>query len=137
VNSFLGFYRAKQKHLYGMIYRLYYLTLANNASVLTRVIDSAEDEEYKEAMLAYFFLWRGPAGTTRAPWTVSRLDDQIEAYLSEKTGVSINFEVADALGKLVRLGLVRRDHSGHLHAAPIDQALQTLDRRWDNTFRYP
>ena len=57
-NSFFGFQRAKQRHLSHMIRSLYYLTLANNASVLTRLIDSAEDEEYKEAMLAYFFLWR-------------------------------------------------------------------------------
>ena len=49
VNSFFGFQRAKQKHLMAMIQKLYYLTLANNASVLTRLIDSAEDEEYKEA----------------------------------------------------------------------------------------
>lgn len=135
VNSFFGFHRAKQKHLYGMIYRLYYLTLANNASVLTRLIDSAEDEEYKEAMLAYYFLWRG--SNSSAPWDVSRLDDHIEFFLKERTGVSVNFEVADALGKLLRLGLARRDASGHLHALPIDQALQSLDRRWDNTFRYP
>jgi hypothetical protein len=135
VNSFFGFQRAKQKHLYGMIYRLYYLTLANNASVLTRLIDTAEDEEYKEAMLAYYFLWRG--GGSTGPWDVSRLDDHIEYFLKEKTGVSVNFEVADALGKLLRLGLIRRDSTGHLFALPIDQALHALDRRWDDTFRYP
>lgn len=135
VNSFFGFQKAKQKHLYAMIYKLYYLTLANNASVLTRLIDSAEDEEYKEAMLAYFFLWRGTSGSP--PRNVSQLDQQIEGYLSEKTGVSINFEVVDALRKLTRLGLVHHDHLGRLHATPIDQALQALDRRWDDTFRYP
>ena len=41
-----------------------------------------------------------------------------------------------ALDKLLRLGLVRRDHEGLLHATPIDQALTALDRRWDDTFRY-
>lgn len=134
VNSFFGFHRAKQKHLSEMIHRLYYLTLANNASVLTRMIDAAEDEEYKEAMLAYFFLWRSMGGPT--PLTVPRLDERIEVYLAEKTGVEINFEVADALGKLFRLGLASRDPSGGLHAVPIDQALTVLDRKWDQTFRY-
>jgi hypothetical protein len=134
VNSFFGFHRSKQKHLYSMIYRLYYLTLANNASVLTRLIDSAEDEEYKEAMLAYFFLWRG--NDEHTPWEVAPLDDHIEHYLRVKTGVMINFEVADALGKLLRLGLAHRDHLGRVHATPLDQALQTLDRRWDDTFRF-
>ena len=63
MNSFFGFHRAKHKHLSSMIRNLYYLTLANNGSVLNRLIDSAEEEEYKEAMLAYFFLWR-QAGTS-------------------------------------------------------------------------
>ncbi len=134
LNSFFGFQRAKQKHMMTMIQKLYYLTLANNASVLTRLIDSAEDEDYKEAMLAYFFLWR--AIGKNEPWNVARLDAHIERFLTEKTGVSINFEVADALTKLLRLGLARRDSAGMLHATPIDQALQVLDRRWDDTFRY-
>jgi hypothetical protein len=134
VNSFFGFHRAKQKHLYAMIHKLYYLTLANNASVLTRLIDSAEEEEYKEAMLAYFFLWS--KSDDGQPWSIPRLDDRIEAYLREKTGVEINFEVSDALMKLFRLGIAHRDPSGHVHATPIDQALQALDRRWDDSFRF-
>jgi hypothetical protein len=135
VNSFFGFQRAKKKHLYAMIHKLYYLTLANNASVLTRLIDSAEDEDYKEAMLAYFFLWRGTG--TSVPLTVATLDARIEEYLKRKTGIEINFEVSDALVKLARFGLVSRDFQGGLHAMPIAEALVNLDRRWDETFRYP
>jgi hypothetical protein len=134
VNSLFSHQRAKQRHLMGMIHRLYYLTLANNASVLTRLIDSAEDEEYKEAMLAYFFLWQ--ASGEVPPLTVPVLDDRIEAFLEQSTHVSINFEVADALKKLFRLGLVHRDAEGGLHALPIDEALRTLDRVWDNEFGY-
>jgi hypothetical protein len=134
VNSFFGFHRAKQRHLYAMIHKLYYMTLANNSSVLTRLIDSAEEEEYKETMLAYFFLWRAPG--ERPVTTVPTLDARIEDFLREKTGVEINFEVADALGKLFRLGLAYRDSHGGLHAVPIDQALRVLDRQWDETFRY-
>ena len=135
VNSFFGFHRAKQKHLSEMIHKLYYLTLANNSSVLTRLIDSAEEEEYKEAMLAYFFLWRRSGAGE--PWIVPALDDHIEDYLRQKTGIEINFEVSDALIKLLRLGLARRDAQGGLHVTPLDRALAILDRHWDNTFRYP
>ena len=135
VNSFFGFQRAKQNHMNAMIHRLYYLTLANNASVLTRLIDSAEDEEYKETMLAYFFLWRQQKSA--ATWTVPTLDSHIEDYLKEKSGVEINFEVSDALSKLYRLGLLRRDPQAGLHTVPIDRALSILDRNWDNLFRYP
>jgi hypothetical protein len=134
VNSFFGFHRAKRKHLYAMIHKLYYMSLANNASVLTRVIDVAEDEEYKEAMLAYYFLWRSAASSE--PMTVSRLDRRIEKYLRDKTGIEINFEVGDAMTKLYRLGLAARDAQGRLEATPLDLALEVLDRHWDNTFRY-
>ncbi len=134
MNSFFGFHRAKHKHLSSMIRNLYYLTLANNGSVLTRLVDSAEEEEYKETLLAYFFLWR----RLNEPdvWTMEKLDSHVEDFLKGLSGVEINFEIADALGKLFRLGLARRDVHGKLHAATVDQALHALDRHWDNTFRY-
>ena len=136
VNSFFGYTRARQKHLHGMIYRLYYLTLANNASVITRLIDSAEDEEYKEAMLAYFFLWRAQSSDDACPWNEERLDVAIETFLKEKTGIELDFEVTDAFEKLQKFGLGQIDHNGNLTVLPIEEALATLDRRWDNAFRY-
>jgi hypothetical protein len=132
VNSFFGFQRAKRRHLSSMIQKLYYMTLANNGSVLTRLIDSANDEEYKEAMLAYYFLWRG--SEDGEPWNVHRLDAHIENFLKEKTGITINYEIADALGKLFRLGLAHRDPKGYLHVTPIEEAIATLRQHWDKTF---
>ena len=134
INSFFGFQRAKHKHLSSMIRNLYYLTLANNSSVLTRIIDSAEEEEFKEAMLAYFFLWRAAAQGQKP--TGKELDASIEAFLLDVSGVEINFEIGDAIGKLFRLGLADRDENGHLRVLPIDQALVQLDQRWDNAFLY-
>jgi hypothetical protein len=134
MNSFFGFHRAKHKHLSSMIRNLYYLTLANNGSVLTRLVDSAEEEEYKETLLAYFFLWQRLGRDE--DWTTERLDAHVEAFLKSVSDVEINFEIADALGKLFRLNLARRDAHGRLHAVPIDQALRALDKHWDDTFLY-
>jgi hypothetical protein len=134
MNSFFGFHRAKHKHLSSMIRSLYYLTLANNGSVLNRLVDSAEEEEYKETMLAYYFLWRRLGHAEE--WTMERLDIHIETFLKSVSGVEIDFEISDALGKLFRLGLARRDVQGRLRAVPIDQALVALDRHWDSTFVY-
>src|SRR5262249_37008603 len=40
---------------------LYYQTLDNNGGVLTRILDEAEEQECREAILAYYCLWRyGP-----------------------------------------------------------------------------
>jgi hypothetical protein len=134
MNSFFGFQRAKHKHLSSMIRNLYYLTLANNGSVLTRIVDSAEEEEYKETMLAYYFLWRRLGQPEH--WSMEQLDSQVEGFLKSVSNVEINFEISDALGKLFRLGLARRDVQGRLRAVPIDQALIALDKHWDNTFVY-
>lgn len=136
VNSFFGFQRAKSKHLSTMIRSLYYLTLANNGSVLYRLIDSAEEEEYKETMLAYYFLWRASSRDDGEEMNQAKLDALIEAFFRRFTDAELNFEVEDALCKLFRLGLARRNSHGIITATPIDQALVALDRRWDNTFRY-
>ncbi|MBV8265665.1 MAG: hypothetical protein JO252_04890, partial [Planctomycetaceae bacterium] len=90
--------------------------------------------EFKEAMLAYFFLWR--AAGEPSPLTVPALDARIEKFLRAKTGIAIKYEVGDAVCKLFRLGLVRRDAQGGLHVLPIDEALRVLDRQWDRQFRY-
>ncbi len=124
VNSFFGFQRAKAKHLSHMIRNLYYLTLANNGSVLTRLIDSAEEEEYKETLLAYYFLWR------HHDLAREELDRKVETFLREATGCEINFEIDDALSKLYRLGLADHDDAGRLVAAPIEQGLANLERLW-------
>jgi hypothetical protein len=133
VNSFFGFQRAKQKHLHYMIRHLYYLTLANNASVICRLVDMAEEEEAKEAVLAYYLLGR-PARDGE-PWTVERLDSAIETLLRERAGVGIDFEIGDALAKIFRLGLIGSDSHGHLSALTPSKALALLDRRWDDYYQ--
>jgi hypothetical protein len=85
-------------------------------------------------MLAYFFLWK-TSGTAQ-DWTREKLDLHVEEFLKSVSGIEINFEIEDALGKLFRLGLARRDAHGRLSAVPIKEALVALDRLWDNTFRY-
>ncbi len=132
VNSFFGFRRARAKHLSNMIRNLYYLTLANNSSVLTKMIDSAEEEEYKETMLAYYFLWRKSKETPN--WTIEQLDIEIEQFLKEKTGQELNFDVHDALAKLYHYGLATLDSHGRPCPVPINESLRRLDARWDARF---
>lgn len=130
VNSFFGFQRAKQSHLHFMIRQLYYMTLANNASVILRLIDAAEEEEFKEAILAYFVLWRG-AGSPR-PWDRERLDRAVEDLLEKRAGVRTNFEIADALHKLRRLTVLRGDDRGPMSVLPLGEAIERVRQRWDD-----
>ena len=133
VKSFYGYLRTQQKYQLNLTRNLYYQNLDNNAGVLFRLLDEAEEQECREAILAYFFLWRraGDEG-----WSSERLDREIEAFLERETGVSIDFEVGDALEKLKRLGLVETDERKMLRAVPIERGLERLDCAWDNLFRY-
>lgn len=129
LKTFLGLRRTRSKHLHFMIRHLYYLTQANNASVLARLVDSAEEEEYKEALLAYYLLWRIAPGFT-VPWDQDRLDHQAEAFLRDSVGIDTDFEVGDAVRKLQRLGLAEPDDDGNLQAVPIAQAIARLEDAW-------
>lgn len=133
VRSFFGYLRTKQKYQLSLTERLYYKSLDNNAGVLFRLLDEAEEQEAREALLAYFFLWRdaGAGG-----WSSEELDRHIEQFLRDKLKSEIDFEVGDALAKLERLGLIEVAEPGRLRALPIDRALATLDAAWDNFFPY-
>lgn len=124
IKSFFGYLRTQQKYQLNLTRSLYYQNLDNNAGVLFRLLDEAEEQECREAVLAYFFLWRrsGAQG-----WPRQQLDAEIEAYILREAGVSVDFEVGDALAKLVRLGLVENAPEGRLRAVTIERALPLLD----------
>src|SRR5262249_11905114 len=111
---------------------LYYQNLANNAGVLFTLLDEAEEQDTREVILAYFHLWRlaGASG-----WTMQELDESVERQLHEWIGTPVDFEVDDALAKLVRLGLAVRRGERYV-AVPIEKALIHLDRMWDHAFPY-
>jgi hypothetical protein len=133
VKSFFGYLRTQQKYQLNLTRSLYYQNLENNAGVVFRLLDEAEEQECREAFLAYYFLWRyaGAVG-----WTSSQLDAEIEAYLNREIGIDVDFEVADGLAKLERLSLVEATSEGRWRAISIERALSTLDRLWDNLFCY-
>lgn len=133
VKSFFGYLRTQQKYQLSLTRNLYYQNLDNNAGVLFRLLDEAEEQECREAILAYYFLWHSAKGEG---WTSQRLDEEIEEFLARETNVAVDFEVGDALDKLKRLGLVDTGSDGLLRAVAINRALELLDRAWDNLFSY-
>ncbi len=133
VKSFFGYLRTQQKYQLNLTRSLYYQNLDNNAGVVFRLLDEAEEQECREALLAYYFLWRR-AGSEG--WSSERLDREIEAYLDHEIGIAVDFEVADALAKLERLSLAEQCSPGCWRAVPIERALVALDRLWDNLFSH-
>lgn len=91
---------------------------------VNQILDEAGEEETKEALLALRSL------RVEGPCTESDLDERIERWLRTTFGCDIDFEVDDALAKLVRLGLVVR--SGNTYTA-VDAipALARLGQHWN------
>ncbi len=131
--SLVGYLRTKEKYQLSLTKSLYFQNLDNNAGVLCRLLDEAEEQENREALLAYYFLWQvAPV----AGWTSDELDLAIEGYLRELIGKNIDFEVGDALEKLVRLQIVERLPNGRLRAVAIADALAAMDHAWDHFFEF-
>ena len=107
---------------------IYFRNVNNNAGIFDYIIGAAEEQECKEAFLAYFFLQQGPL-------TQGELDTRIEAWLKDSFDIDTDFEIDDALGKLERLSLLRRD-GDRLSVLPPEDALARLDHVWDNYFQY-
>jgi Protein of unknown function (DUF3754) len=109
---------------------IYYRNVNNNAGIFDYMIGAAEEQECKEAFLAYYFL-----RTEKTAPTQAELDGHIERWLKETFGVDVDFEVDDALAKLDRLGLLRRERE-RLSVLPPEQTLARLDEVWDSYFQY-
>ncbi len=125
-------YKTKKLHFQKEISdNLYFRNLVNNAGVFYSLIDAAEEEESKEAFLAYYFLH-----TAEDSLTEQQLDERIERWLEEKHGCSMDFECEDALAKLDRLNILKKREDQTLTVLDMDTALKILDKRWDNYFQY-
>jgi Protein of unknown function (DUF3754) len=110
---------------------LYYQNLDNNAGVLTRLLDEAEEQECREVLLGYYCLWKyGP----KEGWNSGQLDDYVEMFLEGTVNLKVDFEIGDALEKLERLGLVRKTGTQY-HAVPLSRAIQSLEQQWEKSLR--
>lgn len=127
--QFSNFKNRKLRFMQTLTQNLYFKNLDNNAGVFHRLVDDAEEEESKEAILAYYFLL-----TSDKPLSRPELDQKIEQWLARQWDCEINFEIDDALNKLLTLEIVTESPDGALEAVTCLEAIKFLDRRWDNYF---
>jgi hypothetical protein len=144
VRSFYGYLRTREKHQLSLTRHLYFQNLDNNAGVIYHLLAEAEEQEFREIVLAYWLLWRGG----QAGATSRQLDAAAETWLRERCGLAVDFEIGDALAKLQRLGLAAPaplalggrgdggEEAKRWRAASIEDALAALDRAWDECFDY-
>jgi hypothetical protein len=132
VRSFYGYLRTREKYQLSLTRSLYFQNLDNNAGVLYHLVNEAEEQEFREVVLAWWLLWRGGMQSARA----AELDDAAERWLDQRCGLAVDFEVSDALAKLQRLGLAQASPHGRWRAVDLNSALEILDRAWDEQFKH-
>ena len=130
--QYSGYQVTKQTYSKMLTESLYYQSLDNNLGVITQIMDEAEEQECRETMLAYYYLWKhAPA----EGWSSEQLDDYVEMELEGKLNLKVDFEVDDALAKLETLEIVTR-HGDKYRVIALEKALERLDYRWDHYFEY-
>jgi Protein of unknown function (DUF3754) len=119
-----NFHRQSLIHQKQLTDNVYYRNVNNNSGIFTYLIGEAEDQDWKEVLLAYYGLL-----TEAGPIRREALDARIEEFLARAIGVSADFDVDHALSRLREYDLMIETGDG-LVAAPLSDALARLDREW-------
>ena len=126
--QWLKYQRQSLKYQIDLTDNIYYRNINNNTGIFDYVVGAAEEQECKEAFLAYYFL-----STAASPPTAHELEGHIEAWLRKTFGLDLDFEIEDALAKLERLSLLKRQGE-RLFVSPLKDAIAQLRGVWDSFF---
>jgi hypothetical protein len=123
--SFFGYQRTKEKYQLNLTQSLYYQKLDGDLGAILRLIDEAEDQEYREALTAWFLLWRS------APldgWMIEELDASAEQLLQAELKRDVDFDVHDAVDKMIQWQMVDVQADGRLTARKPAAVIAALER---------
>ncbi len=123
----MNFVNKRNKYMVVMAQNLYFHSMADNRGVMIKLIDRAAEEDVKEEMLLYAVLAKERANRR----DLKAIDIAIEQYLKSTFGLDIDFDLDDALERLLADGIVTEDANGDLHTlSPVDAA-EHIDKMWD------
>jgi hypothetical protein len=124
--TIMGYRRARTSRDSQRTRHLYFQNLSNNAGVIYSLVSLVTQEELKEAALAYAFCH----APREQSWTAADLARRVEAYLSGRFGVELDFDAPDAIESLTRLKLWRDTLA--LRVVPCEEALERLRQHWSS-----
>ncbi|XP_068501047.1 uncharacterized protein [Phaseolus vulgaris] len=110
---------------------LYEKTLASGFGSVHFLLDASEQQQYKEAVLAYAILLKEENGQVISRQTVG---EKCERFLYEMFKVKVEMPIDKALNTLLRLGLATEtciDGRRELLAIPCLKAYEALKERWN------
>jgi hypothetical protein len=129
VRQWLKYQHQTLKYHMELAENIYFRNINNNTGIFDYLIATAEDQETKEAALAYHFIRKAEVALT-----ATEVAARIKAWLAKNFAVNLDFKVADALRTLDRFGLVRREDE-RLFVLPLEPAIAQLHEVWNNFFK--
>lgn len=123
----MNFVNTKQRYMVIMAQNLYFHSMADNRGVMIKLIDRAAEEDVKEEILLYSVLSKEPARRQ----DLEQIDRAIENYLLSAFDVDVDFDLDDALSRLLEDGIVTEQADGTLITLPPHEAAEHLDAKWD------
>lgn len=123
----MNFMNQKQRYMVVMAQNLYFHAMADNRGVMLKLAARAAEEDIKEEMLLYAVLTKEVSRRQDIP----EIDAAIEQYLAASFGVSVDFDITDALERLIADGIVSEQPDGTLTALSPAQAASHIDKKWD------
>ncbi len=123
----MNFMNQKQRYMVVMAQNLYFHAMADNRGVMIKLSERAAEEDVKEELLLYSVLCKVKAHRS----DLQHIDHAIENYLTATFGISVDFDLEDALQRLIADGIVREEPDGTLHTLPPREAAKLLDDKWD------
>lgn len=134
VKQYLSYKNKRLRFLKEVTDTLFFKNLVCNRGVFHSLIDEAEEEVSKEALLVLTVLWQHPQGLS-----AKVLDDTIEAWLASQ-GLKVDFHVEKALQWLSQIRHGDQSlvfENTHIwQALPLSQACYLVDALWDNLYPF-
>jgi hypothetical protein len=123
----VNFMNQKQRYMVVMAQNLYFHAMADNRGVMIKLSECGADEDVKEEILLYSVLAKEPAKRS----DLKLIDAAVEKYLRTTFDIQVDFDLPDALERLIADGIVREDADGTLHTLAPVEAARHLDAKWD------
>ncbi len=127
VRQGVAFMNQRQKYMVVMAQNLYFHALADNRGVMIKLADRAAEEDVKEEMLLYSVL----AKTKVNRLDLEHVDRAIERYLKATFEIDVDFDLQDALSRLIADGIVTEEADGTLRTLSPAAAGYHIDGMWD------
>ncbi|XP_052232684.1 transmembrane protein 143-like isoform X1 [Dreissena polymorpha] len=119
---------------------LYFKNVANNRGLLALLVDRAEDETFKQALLVYTFLLANRPASMLDQRSLEmspnelgglsrlQLEERVEQYIYKVTGTQVEVDSAEAIMLLKKFGIVS-EQDDKLHVLPLKAAMRNLPQQ--------